>query len=775
MANRGITTSVARSARCRSALICWAPVASGASPTNLADVRAPARVARLLASPTGVLVILPLLVIAAGVVVLLLGRRATSDATESMARRQLTAQAADVQHDLEFALDQASPLIERLRALADPALPFEEVAMRLHDLHVGRPGVTNLSLGFPDGMMPGSYIDEATGEVRVQESRVGPSGTTRRNFRIADGAVSLVEEKRTDYDVRTRPQYAVTAERGTRMWSAPRTYFTSHTTGIQCAEPVYARDLGLRAVVDVAFDVGALSAFVVRPPIEDSRTVVFARDGTVLAFPGAPVPEVARREDRVLRHEDYADPALEALFARLAIAPPLDQHRFFALAAPDGAYLASVAPLGGRRAGVAEPLEWYLATLVPDRVLLGPTRTLERQSLVASAGALAIALGVALMFAWNLVRMRRAIGAARAAARTAEARARELGSYRLVDRLGAGGMGEVWRAEHLMLARQAAIKLVRPEALRDPEAAPKAHERFRREAQTLASMRSRNTIDLYDYGVADDGTFFYVMELLDGIDLEQVVRGHGALPAARVIHLIVQACQSLAEAHDAGLLHRDIKPANLMTCRAADEVDVIKVLDFGIVQRIGEPDADPFDIVSLPSSDRLVTTPSGRLTREDSLIGTPGYIAPEAAFGAAIDARSDLYALACVAWWLLTGREVFARGDENELVISHAREPLPPLRPLVHGWLPDELERVIISCLAKQPNERPADARSLAEALRAIAIPEEHAWTLQRAQAWWREHRPTAERSAVAPAVRAESIERVLVPPGRSAAPTVKG
>src|SRR5678815_2092391 len=214
---------------------------------------------------------------------------------------------------------------------------------------------------------------------------------------------------------------------------------------------------------------------------------------------------------------------------------------------------------------------------------------LDRDALIASGAALAIALGFALMFAWNILRMRRAVGVARERARSAEERAKELGSYRLVERLGAGGMGEVWRAEHQLLARKAAIKLVRADVMRDRNHALLIQERFRREAQTLASMRSRHTIELYDYGMTEDGTFFYVMELLDGLDLSQLVKQNGPQPAARVIRILVQACQSLSEAHSAGLLHRDIKPANLVLCRAADEVDIVKVLDFGIVHNLTEP------------------------------------------------------------------------------------------------------------------------------------------------------------------------------------------
>src|SRR6185436_17591832 len=168
--------------------------------------------------------------------------------------------------------------------------------------------------------------------------------------------------------------------------------------------------------------------------------------------------------------------------------------------------------------------------------------------------------------------------------------------------------------------------------------------------QTLASMRSRHTIELYDYGVTDDGTFFYVMELLDGRDLSQLVREDGPQPASRVIAIVSQACQSLGEAHDAGLLHRDIKPANLELCRAADEVDIVKVLDFGIVHNIAEPIAEPITPPPRNSASKLPQSESGpRLTREGVVIGTPGYIPPEQAVAGPIDPRGDLYALGCVA------------------------------------------------------------------------------------------------------------------------------
>jgi eukaryotic-like serine/threonine-protein kinase len=331
------------------------------------------------------------------------------------------------------------------------------------------------------------------------------------------------------------------------------------------------------------------------------------------------------------------------------------------------------------RAGVAVPLEWYVATIVPEHTLLGPTRALQRWSLAVSAGALAVAVALSLVLAWNLVRMRRQVAASRERARSAEERVRELGSYRLVARLGAGGMGEVWRAEHRLLARSAAIKLIRPETLDEPKQSIEIRERFRREAQTLASMRSRHTIQLYDYGVTDAGVFYYAMELLDGLDHEALVVKYGAQPAARVIDMMIQACASLAEAHDAGLLHRDIKPPNLYLCRAADEVDIVKLLDFGIVQNLREP--APIEkmqeVIDPARSD-------SKLTRVGAMLGTPGFMAPEQIFGMQLDGRADLYALGCCAWWLLAGGEVFdRRGAEGKILHKHVHEPVPSLRARV--------------------------------------------------------------------------------------------
>jgi hypothetical protein len=291
-------------------------------------------------------------------------------------------------------------------------------------------------------------------------------------------------------------------------------------------------------------------------------------------------------------------------------------------------------------------------------------------------------------------------------------RARELGSYRLVAQLGQGGMGEVWRAEHRMLARDAAIKLVRA----GPDASGReVMARFEREAQTTAGLRSPHTVQLYDFGRSDDGAFYYVMELLEGFTLEEIVRRFGPLPAGRVVHLLRQVCHSLAEAHAAGLVHRDIKPGNIFVSRYAGDPDFVKVLDFGLVKTLAASATD--------------------LTQSGLLAGTPAYMPPEMALGRPVDGRTDLYALGAVGYTLLTGLPVFERKTALETIHDHASTvPVPPSKRIATP-VPPGLERVLLDCLAKEPDERPESARALDVRLEEIVLPEP--WTRELAERWW--------------------------------------
>jgi len=309
---------------------------------------------------------------------------------------------------------------------------------------------------------------------------------------------------------------------------------------------------------------------------------------------------------------------------------------------------------------------------------------------------------------------------------TEVSRARELGSYRLVERLGQGGMGEVWRAKHRLLARPAAIKLIRPSLTAEglPGVSEDAQRRFEREAQVIARLRSPHTVELFDFGIAEDGSFYYVMELLDGLDADAIVRRTGPLPAERVIHLLRQVCHSLSEAESCGLVHRDIKPANIFLCRYGEEYDFVKVLDFGIVKA---------------TRDTAGTSPS--LTQDMSVHGTPAFIAPEQALGGSdLDGRADIYATGCVAYWLLTGQLVFTGETPLALVLHHAHTP--PGAPSAHTELPipAALDDLVLSCLSKDPAKRPQSARELSRRLGAIEGA--GAWTEERAREWWVTHQP---------------------------------
>jgi eukaryotic-like serine/threonine-protein kinase len=298
-------------------------------------------------------------------------------------------------------------------------------------------------------------------------------------------------------------------------------------------------------------------------------------------------------------------------------------------------------------------------------------------------------------------------------------KAREMGSYNLGERIGSGGMGEVWHATHRFLVRPAAIKLIKPEVLGAmvPAQREVLVERFRREARAAANLRSPHTIQLYDFGVASDGTFYYVMELLNGMDLQTMVATHGPLPAARAIHLLQQACESLAEAHERGLVHRDIKPANIQVCRMGQYFDYVKVLDFGLVKTQGPAaDLDP------------------GLTAPNMVTGTPAYLSPESALGEPVDQRTDIYALGCVAYWMLTGRYVFTGDSPMQIVARHVNAR--PVSPSNHSAypLPTLLDEIVLACLEKKPSARPATARELCDRLAQCEV---EPWTREDARQWW--------------------------------------
>jgi eukaryotic-like serine/threonine-protein kinase len=307
-------------------------------------------------------------------------------------------------------------------------------------------------------------------------------------------------------------------------------------------------------------------------------------------------------------------------------------------------------------------------------------------------------------------------------------RARELGSYRLEQRLGEGGMGEVWRASHRLLARPAAIKLIRstgqPAGISDD-----MRRRFEREAQVIAQLRSPHTVTLFDFGVTEDGLFYYAMELLEGLDTAALISRFGPIPAERVVHILRQMCHSLSEAESRGLVHRDIKPANIFLCRYGEDHDFVKVLDFGIAKVMHEPSEIDETATTMPNV----------------IHGTPAFIAPEQILGGSdVDTRADIYSTGCVAYWLLTGELVFTAETPMKLLLAHAHTPPEPPSSRTELPIPEDLDALVLSCLAKDRAQRPRSARDLLRRLDAVAL--HHPWTDARAREWWQAHLLTGAR-----------------------------
>lgn len=334
--------------------------------------------------------------------------------------------------------------------------------------------------------------------------------------------------------------------------------------------------------------------------------------------------------------------------------------------------------------------------------------------------------------------------------RTENFQARRFGQYKLCRELGAGGMGRVYLAEHQLLKRPCAIKLISPEMAGDPEAL----QRFELEVKTTATLSHWNSIQIFDYGRTDDGALYYVMELLDGLTIEEVVERSGPMTPARVIALMRQVCQALQEAHSVGFVHRDIKPTNIIVARCGGRLDVAKLVDFGLVKPIAGGDRERLN-----------------LTDEHAVVGTPLFMSPEQCLAKDLDGRSDLYSLGATAWFALTGRPLFEGDSAMAVLVAHIKET--PRRPSEVGVeIREDLEAVVMRCLAKEPEQRFASATELERALGECADGER--WDQQQAERWWADHGPRdvpgcepcgeAEAGAGRAATTPSSAETVVLP-----------
>jgi tRNA A-37 threonylcarbamoyl transferase component Bud32 len=343
-------------------------------------------------------------------------------------------------------------------------------------------------------------------------------------------------------------------------------------------------------------------------------------------------------------------------------------------------------------------------TLLPVLLTIGLQPNRELSSLLPLLWQLGVASAICIF------------SASRIHALTEEAlEARKLGQYRLKTKLGQGGMGEVYLAEHQLLHRPCAIKVIRADRLGDPA----AFQRFEREVRATARLTHGNIVRVFDFGRARDGTFFCVMEYLPGMDLDRLVERYGPIPAERAVYILRQLCGALREAHAAGLIHRDIKPTNIILCERGMVYDVAKLVDFGLVHETASAE------------------PSSKLTEERTTVGTPHYMSPEQISGKALTGASDIYSLGAVAYFLITGHTPFEGGDYRRLFAAHLTEPAPPVRTWCPA-VPADVEKVIMRCLEKKPVDRFADAQSLGQALADCVCARE--WTAERAEAWWREY-----------------------------------
>jgi eukaryotic-like serine/threonine-protein kinase len=416
-------------------------------------------------------------------------------------------------------------------------------------------------------------------------------------------------------------------------------------------------------------------------------------------------------------------------FAPSAAHPALDVGAALAGNPPIGVF-ANMAVLYLRAAVIpGTPRRTLIVSLVSSAPVVGLTWWIR--AAVGTPAAASFAVGTTLLtlwivpgpaiVTWVVYSLRRQIR-----------EARQLGQYTLEAKIGEGGMGVVYRARHALLRRQTAIKLLPPDRANANDIA-----RFEREVQETSRLTHSNTVAIYDYGRTSDGVFYYAMEYLDGLSLEELVHHDGPQHPGRVVHILRQACGALGEAHDRGLIHRDIKPANLHLCVRGGAADHVKVLDFGLVKDIGGED------------DTRSANPSGPnpLSTQGSFLGTPLYMAPEAvARTSDVDARTDLYALGAVGYFLLTGTPVFRARTIVEVCAMHLHHPpeTPSLR--LGSDLPVDLEALVLGCLAKSPKDRPQTASDLALSLAGCrGVP---AWTEAEARTWWTQRAPELLRRA---------------------------
>lgn len=647
-----------------------------------------------LAQQATVVVILPLLVALAGGLTGWIGYRNVAASARAMAQDGVVEASHQVSGLCATLASEATNLSLHLAATVvakGTTRALDHWAPALADCFAARPSLTWLSVSYPDGMFIGMTKEEGILKFVIQDLE---DGGRRSDWRWQEGVfVPDGVQTQTGYDARQRPFYRLAVDSGAPGWTAPYRFFSSGLAGVSLGRPVYGRDGTLLAVASIDYTTDGISAMMDRlAGTLSDRILIHDHAGTVVADAGIAL-DGQRYEHRDLLHlSDLRDDlALAYASAPLATGSRIIQ---------DGreVHVASEPVTSGA-------LPWHVAVITDLGPRLKVAQAYLLRSILLTGLVVLIAGGLGLLYASHLVRMRGLVRKARAAAAAAQAEAAEFGSYVLEKRLGAGGMGEVWRARHRLLARPAALKLIKRTQENVDDASVVA--RFEQEARLTAALTSQHTVTVYDFGHLDDGTCYYVMELLDGDDLDGFLKRNGALPPEAVVHVLLQICDSLHEAHEAGLVHRDLKPANIFIARLGGDDSVVKVLDFGLVALAGAKRAQS-------SSDRL--------TMAGFVQGTPGFMAPEQLRDESLDRRADIYALGCVAFWLLTGRAVFVAGSLMDELRQHLNQDPPEPAAVARQPIPPALNRLVHACLARDPDQRPASAKVLAAEILACGI-----------------------------------------------------
>ncbi len=518
------------------------------------------------------------------------------------------------------------------------------------------------------------------------------------------GTLVKEEWRELNYDPRKRPWHVgalanARQDGPSHYWTEPYVFFTSKAPGITVSSWVEGKD-GTLLIIALDVLLTDISAFTSQLKVsERGMAMVLAPDARVLG-----VPRDARfRDRRAIQQAVLSQPetlGVDALADAVARWRTDGEIRARNLSFRSGGetWWAGFQPFA-----LSPQRRLWIGVAVPSDDFMLPVKRQRNTMVLITVFALVVAVVMALLMDRTFRRkVHRAVQAAR-----------QIGQYTLQKEVGKGAMGSVFQAQHAMLRRPTAIKLLRADLV-DNE---RAMTRFEREAQLTSRLNHPHTIAIYDYGKTRDAVFYYAMEFLNGTDLQTLVRYTGPLPPARVLYLLQQVCGSLDEAHDIGLVHRDVKPSNIMLTERAGDPDFVKVLDFGLVKELGVND----DV---------------ELTTADTLAGTPLYISPEAINDPrTVGPASDLYALGAVGYFLLTGKPVFTGRNLVEVCGQHLhRCPKPPSQRLGQP-LPGDVETVILACLAKKPSERPASGGELAAELAQCKDATD--WGPVQARQWW--------------------------------------